>query len=84
MHQIFKVKDTLIQTIAWIYLWNYQSFNEHLCQLQKEKQIMKLLIYMKKNCVNMDGKHVQMAFYLAQTISAGSPVCRAKHFHGAG
>lgn len=45
---------------------------------------MKLLIYMKKNCVNMDGKHVQMAFYLAQTISAGSPVCRAQHFHGAG
>lgn len=37
-----------------------------------------------KNYVNMDGEHAQMAFYLAQTIFAGSPVCRAKHFHGAG
>lgn len=74
----------LIQTTAWIYFWNYQSSSEHLCQLQKEKLSVKLLIYLKKNYVNMDGKHVQMAFYLAQTIFAGSPVCRAKHFHWAG
>lgn len=84
VHQIFKIKDTLIQTTAWIYFWNYQSFSEHLCQLQKEKVIMKLLFYMKKNYVNMDRKHVQMAFYLVKAIFAGSPVCRATHFHGAG
>lgn len=37
VHQIFKVKDTLIQTTPWIYFWNYHCFSEHLCQLQKEK-----------------------------------------------
>lgn len=66
-----------------MYFWNYQSFNEHLCQPEKEKLIMKLLFYMKKNYVNVDGKHVQMAFYLAQPIFAGTPLCRAKHFHWA-
>lgn len=39
--------------------------------------------YMKKNYVNVDGKHIQMVFYLAQPIFAGTPVCRAKHFHWA-